>query len=149
MICINCFHAKTTVTNSRPHKSQSGTWRRRKCVQCQQAFTTHERPASELLVLSGAGNSDSEPFMLAKLCLSIAEALRHDKHYQAAYSLDLAQTVEQQLLVQIKNPSRDDIAAITHQTLKRFDELAALQYGAKHQLLTSIRRRGRPSIDQA
>lgn len=64
-------------------------------------------------------------------------------------SLDLAMTVEQMLLVEVRSPSTADIAATTHQVLKRYDELAALQYAARHQLLINIKRRGRPSIQSS
>ena len=41
--------------------------------------------------------------------------------------------------------STADIAHTTHQILKRYDPVAALQYGARHGMVTSLRRRGRPS----
>lgn len=145
MICINCFHTKTTVINSRPHKTSSGTWRRRHCPHCKQLFTTYERPSMQDTAILGPTGAKT-PFSLSKLCLSIAGALEHDKPARVLYSLDLAETVEQLLLRDIKQPSTADIAALTHQVLKRFDELAALQYAARHELLYAVRRRGRPSI---
>lgn len=150
MICINCFHAKTKVSNSRPHKKQSGTWRRRQCESCQTTFTTYERPALDdgVKVTYGAGMSHiTTTFSLSKLTLSIAGSFSHDQAASQLHSLDLAQTVEQLLITQVKQPSVDDIAAVTHQVLKRFDELAALQYAASHGLVNAVRkRRGRPSI---
>lgn len=145
MICINCFHKKTAVTNSRPHKKSSATWRRRQCPHCDTLFTTYERPSlDDTKVLTQ--NGKKVPFSKSKLCLSIANALEHDKAIRQYHSLDLAQTVEQLLLVEVREPSVADIAAMTHQVLKRLDELAALQYAAKHRLLVNIKRRGRPSI---
>lgn len=145
MICINCFHAKTSVNNSRPHKSRSATWRRRQCPKCGHIFTTYELPSLEEAVVLGP-QGDLQPFSRSKLVLSIARALEHDEQARELYSLDLAQTVEQLLLRDVQQPSTADIAALTHQVLKRFDELAGLQYAARHELLHSIRRRGRPSI---
>ena len=58
----------------------------------------------------------------------------------------LAQTVEEALSTEYTIITPDDIAAVTHQTLKRFDELAAVQYAAKHRLISTVRRRGRPSL---
>lgn len=148
MICINCFHAKTTVTNSRPHKGNSSTWRRRQCPQCDHVFTTYERPSLEdTLILGPTG--DKARFSRSKLSLSIANALEHDVAARQLHSLDLAETVEQLLLREVQSPSTADITAFTHQVLKRFDELAALQYAARHELLHSIRRRGRPSISSS
>jgi transcriptional repressor NrdR len=149
MICINCFHRKTSVTNSRPHKKGSGTWRRRECAQCGQIFTTYEKPALDAKVsvsYETGGGSLTAAFSLSKLTLSIAASFSHDKTAQQLHSLPLAETVEQHLISQVKAPSSDDIAAVTHQTLKRFDELAALQYAAAHGLVEATRKRGRPSV---
>lgn len=153
MICVNCFHTKTKVTNSRPHKKTAGTWRRRQCLNpaCTITFTTYEKPALDesIAVHYGSGNDakTSAPFSLSKLTLSIAGSFTHDPVARQLHSLPLAETVEQLLISQVRTPSADDIAATTHQVLKRFDELAALQYAAVHGLVEATRsRRGRPSI---
>lgn len=149
MICINCFHRKTSVTNSRPHKKTSGIWRRRSCPECGKSFTTYEKPAFDAkitVVYPTVGQDFSAPFSLSKLTLSIAASFTHDRQAQQLHSLPLAETIEQQLISQVQRPSSDDIAAVTHQVLKRFDELAALQYAAAHGLVGTTRRRGRPSI---
>lgn len=153
MICVNCFHEKTKVTNSRPHKKQSGTWRRRQCESCQTTFTTYEKAALDESVrvhYTPIHNSGATlaPFSLSKLTLSIAASFSHDQIARQLHSLPLAETIEQLLISQVKQPSADDIAATTHQVLKRFDELAALHYAASHGLIASTRRRGpgRPSI---
>ncbi len=151
MICVNCFHGKTKVTNSRPHKKTAGTWRRRQCHNpaCAVTFTTYEKPALDdsIVVHYGIKDVPSAPFSLSKLTLSIAGSFTHDTAAKQLYSLPLAETVEQQLISQVRQPSADDIAATTHQVLKRLDELAALQYAATHGLVEPTRkRRGRPSI---
>lgn len=153
MICVNCFHAKTKVTNSRPHKKTAGTWRRRQCLNtaCGITFTTYEKPALDESIAIHYGSAKdaktSAPFSLSKLTLSIAASFTHDPVARQLHSLPLAETVEQLLISQVKQPSADDIAATTHQVLKRFDELAALQYAAGHGLVAATRsRRGRPSI---
>ncbi len=151
MICVNCFHGKTKVTNSRPHKKAAGTWRRRQCLNqaCGTTFTTYEKPALDDSVSVHYGNDGTAKaaFSLSKLTLSIAGSFTHDPVARQLHSLPLAETVEQLLISQVRQPSADDIAATTHQVLKRFDELAALQYAAGHGLVAATRnRRGRPSI---
>lgn len=153
MICVNCFHMKTKVTNSRPHKKSAGTWRRRQCLNtaCGITFTTYEKPALDESISihygTGSGAKTKAAFSLSKLTLSIAGSFTHDPVARQLHSLPLAETVEQLLISQVKMPSADDIAATTHQVLKRFDELAALQYAAGHGLVAATRsRRGRPSI---
>ncbi len=146
MICINCFHAKTNVTNSRPSLKQSAVWRRRRCEACQLVFTSYERPALDQKTTILSDDGTKTPFRLGKLTLSIAAAFSHDTNAGQIHCLHLAETVEQLLIREVRTPSTQDIAAYAHIVLKRFDELAALQYAAKHQLVVSLKRRGRPSI---
>jgi transcriptional regulator NrdR family protein len=146
MFCINCFHSTTAVTNSRPHKKQPTVWRRRQCQKCKLTFTTYERPSladNKLITLPG-GQTDQ--FNLGKLILSLAGAFSHAPKEAQYNALWLAQTVEDNLSTQRKVITPEDIAATAHAVLKQYDEMAAIQYGARHQLITSTRRRGRPSL---
>lgn len=146
MFCINCFHPKTSVTNSRPHKKQPSVWRRRACEKCGTMITTIERPslADSTPVQLASGSADS--FNLGILLISISEAFSHAPRAGKQHALWLAQTVESTLATQVRSITPEDIEAVTHQVLKQFDELAAMQYAAKHQLIVSVRRRGRPSL---
>lgn len=146
MFCINCFHQTTTVTNSRPNKKQPQIWRRRSCSSCNTVFTTRERPslADNKSVISH--QTSPHTFNLGKLILSIAKSFTHAPEEAEYNALWIAQTVEDTLSTQRKTITAEDIAATTHQILKRYDEAAAMQYALQHSLLTSIRRRGRPSL---
>lgn len=158
MICIYCFHTKTQVTNSRPHKKHPQNWRRRRCPQCQALFSTYERPSTEDITVSYA-DGPHRAFNLGKLLISIAHAAQHDQAQATYDSLFLAQTIELEIIKHVtatpslnqksstKTPSIEsaEIAAITHQVLKKFDELTAMQYAMQHRLIVSVRRRGRPS----
>jgi transcriptional regulator NrdR family protein len=148
MICINCFNPATRVINSRPHKKQPSVWRRRYCPECHQAFTTYERPslAENKKLTLPSGTTDT--FNLGKLVISIAGAFTHRPEEAKYHSLWLAQTIEDVLSMEYPVITPDDIAAVTHQTLKQFDELAAVQYAARHGLIASTRRRGRPSLSE-
>jgi len=145
MFCINCFHDKTRVVNSRKHKKQPVVWRRRQCQRCKTVFTSYERPALDDsdLIIDSQGNKT--PFNLGKLIISISRSFQHDKHMADTHSLPLALTVQEKLILHGKHISRDDISAITHDVLKRFDQLAGLQYAAQHDLLTLKPRPGRPA----
>lgn len=147
MICINCFHRNTSVVNSRAHKKEYSVWRRRKCPKCGTIFTTLERPSLSHGI-PVASDSGIQHFNLGRLVVSIAEAFTHAPADGKTYALSLAETVENTLVSQLREISKEDIEATTHHILKRFDELAALQYAAKHQLIAdaSRRRRGRPSV---
>ena len=146
MFCLNCFTPSTSVTNSRPHKKDPVVWRRRHCNNCGIIFTTKERPSlasNKKVILS---NGVEEEFSLSKLTLSIAKAFTHSEKDAQYHSLWLAQNVEDYLSTQREIITPGDIEAATHTTLKRFDELAAVQYAARHGLISSVRRRGRPSL---
>lgn len=147
MICTNCFHKNTSVVNSRSPKKGHLVWRRRKCSNCGLVFTTIERP-SLAHGIKIATDGSSESFNLGTLVISIAEAFTHAPEEGKRHALSLAETVETTLVSQLRQITKEDIEAVTHQILKRFDELAALQYAAKHQLITdaSLKRRGRPSV---
>ncbi len=145
MFCINCFNPTTQVVNSRGHKKHALIWRRRHCSACEATFTTHERPSLVDNTKVTLPSGKEESFNPGKLILSIARTFTHAPVSAERYAYALAQTVEETLSTQTKVITPDEIAATTHTVLKRFDELAALQYAAKHQLIVSTRRRGRPS----
>ncbi len=93
------------------------------------------------------GNTNhATPFNIGKLTVSIAKSFQHNKKAADYDSFFLAQTIETRLLMQGKEISADDIAALAHATLQHFDPVAAVQYAAQHDLVTSRRRPGRPSI---
>ena len=146
MICVNCFNSDTKVVNSRPHKKTSSVWRRRKCTKCNTLFSTYEEVSLDTVKVLDHSDNTSKAFSLSRLTVSIARCFTHDQLTGNQSALDLARTVEQQLIRDVKQPSVDDILAITHQTLRRFDEIAALHYATLHGLLRQVRRRGRPSI---
>lgn len=146
MFCINCFNKSTAVANSRPNKKQPQVWRRRSCSNCHATFTTYERPSLADNKLISLPDSTTDTFNLGRLILSIAKAFTHSPNDAKYNTLWLAQTVEDILSTERQTLHPDDIAATTHQVLKKFDELAAVQYAAQHQLISSTRRRGRPSL---
>lgn len=144
MKCINCFHIKTQVANTRPKQNNPQVWRRRTCPRCQTTFTTYERPSlDDRLVLDHDGHS--QPFNLGRLIISISRSFQHNSNAAKYDSLYLAETIESTLLLSGKPLSTDDIAAATHLALKRYDPVAAIQYAAQHDLVTATRRPGRPS----
>lgn len=146
MFCINCFHKNTLVSNSRPHKKQPQIWRRRKCSSCGASFTTYERPSLADNKPIHKPDGTTTPFNLGKLIISISRSFTHNATEGASSSLWLAQTVEDTLSTQYTTITPEDIEVVTHQVLKRFDELAAVQYAAQHLLISSLKRRGRPSL---
>lgn len=145
MICVYCLNPKTKTPNSRPHKKQAQVWRRRTCESCGHTFTTYERPSLEETVI--ISDESKRAFSIGTLSVSIYKSLAQQLA-DGNTSYELARTVEQKLIQRYDirtaiTPSA--IAQETYKTLKNFDEISALQYGAAHGIVTSIRRRGRPS----
>lgn len=91
-------------------------------------------------------SGDTTAFNLGKLTISLSRAFQHDPHNGELASLDLAQTIEMVLATEVQTITPEDIEVVAHQALKRYDELAAMQYAAQHQLITSSKKRGRPSL---
>lgn len=59
MECPYCHAQQTEVTNSRPTWGETQIWRRRKCLKCQEIFTTHEVvDLSHLVVIKKSGKSE-------------------------------------------------------------------------------------------
>jgi transcriptional regulator NrdR family protein len=144
MFCINCFHKNTKITNSRQNKKSARVWRRRLCSNCKSTFTTYERPS--LVDSKSLENANDSHFNLGRLTISIFKSFTHNPSDGQKNALWLAQTVEDALLIDTSPLTIASITKTTYKTLKRYDELAALQYAAQHQLISSLRRRGRPSL---
>lgn len=150
MLCINSLnYEQTKVINSRASKKTPVVWRRRQGIKTKKIFTTYERPALAENSTLQKRDGTNDTFNLGKLILSIAASFSHDTHAAQYDSLWLAQTVEETLSMQTQSLTPDAIAKTTHLILKRFDELAAIQYAAKHHLISTVRRRGRPSINES
>lgn len=145
MFCINCFYPNTRVVNSRPNRKKPLIWRRRTCAKCGHTFTTEELPSLRENKEVQSGN-EILPFNIGKLTISISKAFPHSKKDAEYSSFDLARTIEGHLTTELEYITVADIAAFAHNTLKRFDEIAGMQYAMQHGLITSVRRRGRPSF---
>ena len=137
MVCPNCFHVKTSVVNSRPHKKQSSIWRRRLCPKCSYSFTSYESPSLIKNKLVHTSNGKTDLFNLGILIVSIYESFSHDQDKGSRDCYWLADTIMQLLQSQVEHLTTDEIAALTHKTLLSYDKIAGLQYAVRHQLLTS------------
>jgi transcriptional repressor NrdR len=145
MICTKCFHGKTSVTNSRPHKTSPSIWRRRQCPKCKHIFTTLELPeASEIATVGG------KAFSTPRLTVSLASYLTHRGDDAADDASWLVSTIVQALwTAKKKKLTSRELVDIVHPVLDRFDAIAGLRYATEHNLISGQRqspRRGRPRI---
>lgn len=146
MISLNSSNESTRVINSRPSKTKPVVWRRRQGLKSAVTFTTYERPslAENKPIIIDLHTTDT--FNLGRLILSIAQSFGHNEHAAQYESLWLAQTVEESLSMDPAPLTTIAISEMTYEVLKRFDELAAVQYAAKHHLISTTKKRGRPSL---
>jgi len=132
MVCVYCGR-QTRVTNSRPQKRQSGTWRRHHCEGCNAIFTSLERvDYSSSLSFKGTG-SHIIPFDRDRLFLSLYEACKHrpDPIQDAGA---LSDTIINKLLTGNQSGliTRSVLIATVTAALQRFDRAACTHYAAYH-----------------
>lgn len=130
MICIKCGQNNTSVINSRQNKKTSTVWRRRRCKDCGQIYTTYEDVAlDQIQVMS---DKNTLPFHHAKLLISIANCFEHIPAKRAENAEALAKTVEAKLLHAGSKTTPTAICEAVYASLKHYDRLASVQYAAKH-----------------
>ncbi len=98
MECPYCHKPLTEVTNSRPTYHNSQIWRRRKCLNCKEEFTTHEIiNLSHLIVVKKSGKT--ERFSRMKLYSGIFYAANASKIPQRELFVDkITREIERDIL---------------------------------------------------
>src|SRR6266568_3130278 len=134
MVCPFCLHKKTEVYNSRKTTRLNRLWRRRRCLGCNQEFTTYELIDIGHIIRVGNDTKKTVPFSKSKLLLDLAKVCDH-RQDDAAYWL--AETIEQKLL-QLGSKTegiitKTDIRAYCLATLKLFDATAFVKYLSYHE----------------
>jgi transcriptional repressor NrdR len=120
MECPFCHKPTTAVTNSRPSRGNSQIWRRRKCLKCQEIFTTHEMiDLSHILVIKKSGSA--ERFSRMKLYSGMFYATQPSKiPAREIYVDSLTRTVEKEILsLKKKRVSSEEIAEIVLTFLRK------------------------------
>ena len=133
MVCLYCG-SETQVINSRLQKRQNQTWRRRRCLNCQAVFSTHESASYEDSWRVKAPDGSLKPFLRNKLFLSLHKSCEHrPKSVEDATSL--THTVISLLRPQTANGLLEpaNIILTAQEVLKNFDASAAVHYEAFHQ----------------
>lgn len=145
MICVYCGYKSTDVTNSRPRSRSSGVWRRRQCGSCKRSFTTDETARNIMKVIKSDARPRSTNLSMSRLTISIWKSFQHDPNQGSLVAGDLTQSVIS-ALTPATTVSPQEIAETTYQIIRRYDESAGIAYALQHHLLTSVKRRGRPSL---
>lgn len=120
MNCPYCKKQLTEVINSRPTKHNTQVWRRRKCQNCREIFTTHETiDLSHIHVLKKSGKS--EVFSRMKLYSGIFYASQASKIPSRELFIDaITREVEEEILsLKKKRIIGNEIADIVLKILKK------------------------------
>ena len=127
MVCPICLQ-KTEVINSRQQWRQLSVWRRRRCLGCQQRFSSIERPQLETLMVVVKNDGQKTPVSETAILLAVAEAIgQPDKKGELIKATN--QTCLTKILSQKSNQiSLKDLEKIIYQTLAGVDQKAAWRY---------------------
>jgi transcriptional regulator NrdR family protein len=135
MVCVYCG-APTKVTNSRQQQRNNHIWRRRKCLACDNIFTTTERPelSTGLVVRDAEGKLRS--FNRDRLFISVYQSCKH-REVGADEATALTEVIINELVGHAKDGVLEatDIAQAAHTILKRFDKTMATFYAAYHPII--------------
>lgn len=127
MKCPYCRAATTDVFNSRPTKVGTQIWRRRRCLECHESFTTYEAPDLGFVKVIKKGNR-KERYSRAKLFAGIYGAFLDIRAKQTSVDA-VTDTIEAKILDTKKTTiASEEIAAIVLQTLKHFNTAAFVRY---------------------
>ena len=152
MICIYCFHGKTTITNSRGNKKGASTWRRHACPNCGKVFTSIETPVmGDSYRIANESDGSDTTYSRARLSASLLKSFGHLSGHELFKTIDsLLDTVERDLIASayMGTLSKDELGMVVYEILKNFDPVASVQYAAQNGLVSAVskRKRGRPSV---
>ena len=132
MKCPFCNSQEMVVTNSRETHSGYATWRRRKCIHCQNTFTTYESVNLDYIIVKKR-NSSKQRYSHEKLFSSILNSFLKQKNPDTGECAKNAKicTDEVEKIIVSKNYkeiSTDELFDITVGVLIENDINAAMNY---------------------
>ena len=133
MKCIYC-QSPTNIVNSR-RKTNNETWRRHRCTNCQSVFTTIEAADLDTSLTVRSKTNNVQPFSRDRLFVSVLRSVGHRPRALGEAS-DLTRTIIVELLKANAGNAllTDYIISTTKTVLSNFDNAAAVQYAAYHQI---------------
>ena len=127
MKCPYCRAETTDVFNSRPTKFGTQIWRRRRCLECKESFTTYEAPDLGFIkVIKKTGKK--QRYSRAKLYSGIYGAFLSIPSKETTVDA-VTDTIEAKILDTKKNEiPTEEIAKIVLSTLKHFNTPAFMRF---------------------
>lgn len=132
MVCIYCS-SHTQVVNSRHQRRANAVWRRRRCIECTNIFSTLENADYEKSWVVRQADGTLVPFLRDKLLVSIYNSCQH-RPQALQDAIGLSNTVLTALLPEARSSALPASVIANHilTTLRRFDTAAATHYQAFH-----------------
>lgn len=128
MKCPYCRATTTDVFNTRSTKFGTQIWRRRRCLACEQSFTTYEQPDLSFLKVAKLTQKKPLPYIRARLLIDVYSAfnpLTIDPDTIEA----VTSTIEAKLLdLKLSEVSASQIEELALTTLKHYDTTAFMRY---------------------
>lgn len=129
MLCPHCLSEQVFTVNSRPTKKGMQVWRRRKCGDCGERFTTHEiADLSHVFVEKSSGKT--EIFSRSKLFAGIYIALNYNNFLPKTKLTDkMLVKIEREIIKSGKKRiSTGEIADLVLKELRQIDMTAFLRF---------------------
>ena len=127
MQCPFCGSSRTRVVDSRPIDRGSAIRRRRVCEDCENRFTTHERPVVALVVRKRDGRF--EPFQVEKIRAGFQSALA-DRPVTRKKLEAMIGEVEAAARAHGSRVDSDDIGRAVLTQLREVDQVAYLRFAS-------------------
>lgn len=132
MKCPICRETNNEVYNTRTTRFGTQTWRRRRCLECDNSFTTYEQPDLKFLKILGDTSKKTVPYSQATLFSSIYISFTGSNAKPSTIDA-VTDNVEAKLLdLQDHTITTQQITEIVLATLKHFDSAAFLRYLSDH-----------------
>lgn len=132
MKCPICGSTALNTTNSRSTRSNTQTWRRKKCQKCHSTITTYEKPDMSWLNIQDASRAHQEPYKRFLLNKSVLNAFANQSGVEADID-SLVDSIEVRLISNKKTSiSREELVMLVLKTLKPVSINAYMSYFASH-----------------
>ena len=132
MFCPFCNFQETKVLESRINDDQ--VRRRRECLNCNNRFTTYEKPILNISVIKK--NGSEEKYIFEKVLNSIKKSFSEDNESKI---FEISKNIEKKIINHKDKPIKTKIIGkLILQELKKNDKMAYLRYASIHKSIQDI-----------
>ncbi len=143
MNCPFCGGSQVVVSNSRATRGETQIWRRRKCLQCTEVFTSYEKIDLSCLVVekrSGKRQRFNRAKLLSGIYKALVEGKGVDRGEMGAKSEKVGEIVEEKLIgLKRKVIKSEEIMETVIKALSKDDLGAGMRYWSYFQRQGKLR----------